>query len=219
MKVLIATPAHDGKLDVWYTTSLVNTVRVAQANDVFIHPVFMSYDALVQRARNDLIALAIEGEYDALIFIDSDMEWNPLWVMELLARPEDVVGGTARKKTDDAEIYVLKTSDLTVHPNGLIKCEGLGTGFVKLSRKALQALWDNSPEYRNEGKVRRMICNVEVVDGQLYSEDVSMFRKLNSLGFDCWLNPKMTCAHIGTKKFVGDLQRYLISRENSEVSN
>jgi len=219
LKVLIATPAHDGKLDVWYTTSLVNTVRVAQANDVFIHPVFMSYDALVQRARNDLIALAIEGEYDALIFIDSDMEWNPLWVMELLARPEDVVGGTARKKTDDAEIYVLKTSDLTVHPNGLIKCEGLGTGFVKLSRKALQALWDNSPEYRNEGKVRRMICNVEVVDGQLYSEDVSMFRKLNSLGFDCWLNPKMTCAHIGTKKFVGDLQRYLISRENSEVSN
>jgi hypothetical protein len=213
VKVLIATPAHDGKLDVWYAASLVNTVRVAQANDIFIHPVFMSYDALVQRARNDLIALAIEGEYDALIFIDADMEWNPFWVMELLARPEDVVGGTARKKTDDAEIYVLKTSDLTIHDNGLIKCEGLGTGFVKLSRKALQALWDNSPEYTNEGKVRRMICNVEVIDGQLYSEDVTMFRKLNSLGFDCWLNPRMTCAHIGTKKFVGDLQRYLTGQE------
>ena len=217
MKVLIATPAHDGKLDVWYTTSLVNTVRVAQANNVFIHPVFMSYDALVQRARNDLIALAIEGEYDALIFIDADMEWNPLWVMELLARPEDVVGGTARKKTDNAEIYVLKTSDLTVHPNGLIKCEGLGTGFVKLSRKALQALWDNSPQYTNEGKVRRMVCNVEVIDGQLYSEDVSMFRKLNALGFDCWLNPRMTCAHIGTKKFVGNLQNYLAKGENSDA--
>jgi hypothetical protein len=217
LKVLIATPAHDGKLDVWYTTSLVNTVRVAQANNVFIHPVFMSYDALVQRARNDLIALAIEGEYDALIFIDADMEWNPLWVMELLARPEDVVGGTARKKTDNAEIYVLKTSDLTVHPNGLIKCEGLGTGFVKLSRKALQALWDNSPQYTNEGKVRRMVCNVEVIDGQLYSEDVSMFRKLNALGFDCWLNPRMTCAHIGTKKFIGNLQNYLAKGENSNA--
>jgi len=209
MKVLVATPAQEGKLDVWYTTSLVNTVRVAQANNVFIHPVFMSYDALVQRARNDLIALAIEGEYDALIFIDSDMEWNPLWIMELLARPEDVVGGTARKKTDDAEIYVAKISDLTVHENGLIKCVGLGTGFVKLSRKALQALWDSSPEYRNEGKVRRMICNVEIIDGELYSEDVSMFRKLNALGFDCWLDPKMTCAHLGTKKFVGDFRRII----------
>lgn len=218
MKVLIATPAHDGKLDVWYTTSLVNTVRVAQANDVFIHPVFMSYDALVQRARNDLIALAIEGEYDALIFIDADMEWNPLWVMELLARPEDVVGGTARKKTDDAEIYVAKTSDLTVHENGLIKCDGLGTGFVKLSRKALLALWDASPEYRNEGKVRRMVCNVEIIDGQLYSEDVSMFRKLNALGFECWLDPKMTCAHIGTKKFIGNLQNYLNKQGISGVA-
>lgn len=213
MKVLIGTPAHDGKLDVWYTNSLVNTVRVAQANDVFVHPVFMSYDALVQRARNDIIALAIEGDYDALIFIDADMEWHPLWVMELLARPEDVVGGTARKKTDDAEIYVLKTSDTSLHANGLIKCDGLGTGFVKLSRKAFQALWDNSPEYVNEGRIRRMVCNVEVIDGQLYSEDVTMFRKLSSLGFECWLDPKMTCAHIGTKKFVGSLQSYLARQE------
>lgn len=205
MKILIATPAHDGKLDVWYTTSLINTVRIAQAAGVFIHPIFMSYDALVQRARNDLFALAFEGAYDAMIFIDADMEWDPQWVMELINRPEDVVGGTARKKTDDQEIYVLKTKDLTIHENGLIKCEGLGTGFVKLSQKAISALWDCSPEYQNEGHIRRMICNVEVIDGQLYSEDIVIFRKLNALGFDCWLDPKMTCAHIGTKKYVGNL--------------
>jgi hypothetical protein len=35
MKVLIATPAHDGRLDVWYTTSLVNSVRIAQENGIF----------------------------------------------------------------------------------------------------------------------------------------------------------------------------------------
>ena len=208
-KVLIATPAYDGRLDVWYTNALVNTIRVAQANNIYVHPVFMSYDALIQRARNDLFALAVEGEYDDMIFIDSDMEWHPMWIMELLERKEDVVGGTARKKTDDAEIYVAKTSDLTVHENGLIKCDGLGTGFVKLSREAFTALWEISPEYTNEGKTRRMICDVQVVDGQLYSEDTVLFKKLNELGFDCWLDPKMTCAHIGTKKFYGDIQAYL----------
>ena len=159
-KVLIATPAHDGRLDVWYTTSLVNTIRVAQANDIFVHPVFMSYDALVQRARNDLIRLAVEGEYDDLIFIDSDMEWNPMWIMSLLERQEDVVGGTTRKKTDDAEVYVVKASDLTVHDSGLIKAEALGTGFVRLSRKAFLALWDSSPAYQNEGRECRMVCDV-----------------------------------------------------------
>ena len=208
-KVLIATPAYDGRLDVWYTNALVNTIRVAQANNIYVHPVFMSYDALIQRARNDLFALAVEGEYDDMIFIDSDMEWHPMWIMELLERKEDVVGGTARKKTDEAEIYVAKTKDLTVHENGLIKCDGLGTGFVKLSREAFTALWEISPEYTNEGKTRRMICDVQVVDGQLYSEDTVLFKKLNELGFDCWLDPKMTCAHIGTKKFYGDMAGFI----------
>jgi len=208
-KVLIATPAYDGRLDVWYTNSLVNTIRLAQANGIFVHPVFMSYDALIQRARNDLFALAVEGGYDDMIFIDSDMEWNPEWIMELLSRPEDVVGGTARKKTDDAEIYVAKTQDLTYHENGLIKCEGLGTGFVRLSREAFTALWEISPEYQNEGKTRRMICDVQVIDGQLYSEDTVLFKKLNELGFDCWLDPKMTCVHIGTKKFYGNMAGYI----------
>ena len=208
-KVLIATPAHDGRLDVWYTTSLVNTIRVAQANDIFVHPVFMSYDALVQRARNDLIRLAVEGEYDDLIFIDSDMEWNPMWIMSLLERQEDVVGGTTRKKTDDAEVYVVKASDLTVHDSGLIKAEALGTGFVRLSRKAFLALWDSSPAYQNEGRECRMVCDVQIVDGQLYSEDTILFRKLADLGFDVWLDPRMTCNHLGTKKFCGSFEAYL----------
>jgi hypothetical protein len=184
-KVLIATPAHDGRLDVWYTTSLVNTIRVAQANDIFVHPVFMSYDALVQRAR------------------------NPMWIMSLLERQEDVVGGTTRKKTDDAEVYVVKASDLTVHDNGLIKAEALGTGFVRLSRKAFLALWDSSPAYQNEGRECRMVCDVQIVDGQLYSEDTILFRKLADLGFDVWLDPRMTCNHLGTKKFCGSFEAYL----------
>jgi hypothetical protein len=208
-KVLIATPSLDGRLDVWYTNSLINTVRLAQAAGIFVHPVFMSYDALIQRVRNDLVALAVEGEYDDMIFIDSDMEWEPQWVIDLLDRDEDVVGGTARKKTDDAEIYVGKTDDLSYHDNGLIKCKSLGTGFVKLSRKAFTAVWDASVEYKNENRVRRMAFDVQVIDGELYSEDTVLFKKLGELGFNCWLDPQMTCGHIGTKKFVGDAAAFI----------
>ena len=192
-KVLIATPALDGRLDVWYTNSLVNSVRIAQENDIFLHPVFMSYDALVQRARNDLFALALD--YDAVIWIDSDLEWHPMWIMELLGSDKDVVGGTYRKKTDDAELYTVKTHNLETK-DGLVQVEGLGLGFVKMSKKAVKDLWDASPEYQNEGKTRRMICNVEVIDGQLVSEDNAVMRKLSSLGYDIWLDPRMTCCHI-----------------------
>lgn len=217
-KVLIATPSLDGRLDVWYATSLVNTVRVAQANDIFLHPVFMSYDALIQRARNDLFGLAVEGGYDDIVWIDSDLEWNPMWVMELLARPEDVVGGTYRKKTDEQEMYVVKTKNLTPEENGLIAVEGLGMGFVKMSRKAFIDLWENSEEYENEGKVRRMICNIAIVDGKLHSEDTVVFSKLKDLGYGVWLDPRMTCVHIGTKKFYGSFEQF-IHRIDRKVVN
>ena len=205
MKVLIATPAHDGRLDVWYTTSLVNSVRIAQENGIFLHPVFMSYDALVQRARNDLFRLGLD--YDAVIWIDSDLEWRPLWIMELLKSDKDVIGGTYRKKTDDAELYTVKTQDLTA-TDGLIKVEGLGMGFVKMSAKAVKALWDASEPYQNEGKEGRMVCDIQIVDGQLVSEDNVVMSKLKSLGFDVWLDPRMTCVHIGTKKFYGNFEDF-----------
>lgn len=214
-KVLIATPAYDGRLDVWYTTSLVNAVRVAQANGIFLHPIFMSYDALIQRARNDLFRIAAEGDYDDMIFIDSDIEFDPMWIMELLSYGEDivdgydVVGGTYRKKTDDAELYAIKTQNLAPSENGLIEVECLGTGFVRLSRKAFMALWESSEKYQNEGREGRMVCDVKVIDGQLVSEDNVMFIKLRQLGFKIWLAPLMTCVHVGTKKFYGNFDDFV----------
>jgi glycosyltransferase involved in cell wall biosynthesis len=183
----------------------VNSVRIAQDNGIFLHPVFMSYDALVQRARNDLFKLALE--YDAVIWIDADLEWNPMWIMELLGSDKDVIGGTYRKKTDDAELYTVKTKDLTA-TDGLIKVDGLGMGFVKMSKKAVQALWDASQPYQNEGREGRMICDIQIVDGQLVSEDNVVTRKLADLGFDIWLDPRMTCCHIGTKKFYGNFEDF-----------
>ena len=60
----------------------------------------MSYDSLVQRARNDLVRLALEDKFDDLIFMDSDQEWNPEWIFKLLEYKEDVIGGTVVKKSD-----------------------------------------------------------------------------------------------------------------------
>ena len=205
MKVLIATPSYDGRLDVWYTTSLVNSVRIAQENGIFLHPVFMSYDALVQRARNDLFRLALD--YDAVVWVDGDLEWHPMWIMELLASDKDVVGGTYRKKTDDAELYTVKTQNLEAEDD-LVKVESLGLGFVKMSKKAVQDLWDASESYQNEGRECRMVCDIKIMDGQLCSEDVVVFQKLKSLGYDIWLDPRMTCVHIGTKKFYGNFEDF-----------
>jgi hypothetical protein len=215
-KVLIATPCYDGRTDVWFNHSLNDSIKLAAKHGIDLCPVYLSYDALIQRARNDLVRLAVESDCEALIFIDSDQAWEPEWILRLLAYPVDVVGGAVRKKSD-AEAYNVRAT-LPIHreeATGLLVVDGLGTGFLKLSRKAFTALWDGSEEYRNEGRSCRMVFDVRVVNGELVSEDNIVSLKLKAAGIPVHLDPSMTCAHIGAKKWTGDFGKWLARLSSS----
>jgi glycosyltransferase involved in cell wall biosynthesis len=213
-KVFVATPCYDGRADVWYMNSLIQTIKMAQHAQMEIIPIWLSYDALIQRARNDCIALALETHCDDCVFIDSDVEWRPEWFFQLLNHPVDVVGGTYRKKSDSEETYVVKIDDITqVTPDattGLWPVDGLGTGFLRLSKLAMQKLWNNSPAYTEIGvsKHRRHIFNVVVEDNKLISEDIWLCRRLKQLDVQIWLDPDITLNHVGTKKFQGNFQNW-----------
>ena len=212
-KVLIATPSYDGTLDVWYVNSLVGTIRESEDRGIRIDPIYMSYDALIQRARNDLVAIAIHGDYDDMIFIDGDIEWDPMWIFKLLKYSQDVVGGTYRKKADEFEDYVVKALEFPLKTDtrtGLVKVDGLGTGFLKLSRKAFTHLWNNAEPYVDyRGKKSRMVFDIAVQNGSLISEDILACQKLSSGGFDIWLDPRMCFNHTGSKKFTGNFIEWL----------
>jgi hypothetical protein len=90
-----------------------------------------------------------------------------------------------------------------------MQVEGIGTGFLKLSRKALLTLWEKSSIYWNEGAQNRMVFDIGIVEGNLMSEDRMMCKKLTDLGFKIWLNPSMCCKHIGVKIYEGNFLDYL----------
>lgn len=207
-KVMIGTPCYDGRLDVWYTHSLVQTIKLSLEKNVEITPIWVSFDALIQRARNDTIHLFLEGDYDDLIWIDSDIEWRPENFYKLLEYSEDVVGGTYRKKGDKEEYVFRQKEPLgAIDPKtGLLEVSGLGTGFVKMSRKACQYLWDvSSPYYEpKDNKERRMIFDVILKNMDMISEDITAFFKLFDGGFKIWLDTNITCNHTGPYKFQGD---------------
>lgn len=210
-KVLLGTPCYDGRLDVWYTNSLCNTIKKSFEHDIEIIPIWISFDALLQRARNDTIQVALEMECDDLIFIDSDIEWVPADFFKLLNYAEDVVGGTYPKKSSIEEYVVRQLQKKPIDPNtGLLEVNGLGTGFVKLSKLAMQYLWDSSEMYIDpkDGKERRMIFDVVIKNQSLHSEDIYMFDKLIEGGFKVWLDPSITCNHSGPKKFTGDFKSW-----------
>lgn len=210
-KVLIGTPCYDGRVDVWYANSLVNTVKMSYDKDVFVHPIYCSYDSLIQRARNSLVQIAMDSGFDDLFFIDSDVEWEPEWFFRILERPEPIVGAALVKKSDK-EAYTIKLVNKELNWSSdkkLIEVDGIGTGFMKINRFALEKLWDMSEPYNNEGKSYRMICDIKIQDGDLVSEDYIICQKWQSLGYKTWIDPSITINHVGIKKFTGNIQSFL----------
>lgn len=224
-KVMIGTPCYDGRIDVWYANSLMNTIKMGIERDIEILPMWVSFDALLQRARNDTIHVALESGMDDLIWIDSDIEWQPEQFFKLLDYPVDVVGGTYRKKGDREEYVLRQLSKKPRDPiTGLTEVDGLGTGFVKFSRAAMQHLWDVSRSYMDpkDDKERRMIFDVviENIGGidQMVSEDIHAFNKLKAGGFQIWLDSQITCNHIGPYKFTGDFEKWYNTATRSNPS-
>lgn len=208
--ILIATPSYDGKLDVWYTNSLLETVLLGFSKEIAFKPIFLSYDALVQRARNDLIKIAIDSGFDGILWIDADMEWHPEWAISLVNSEKDVVGMPVIKKSLQ-ETYNVKAeiSDLVLNDEGFMEVKSIGTGFLYMSKKALDYLWENSLEYKESDKTNKMVFEVKIEDGEFVSEDVAVCNKLKQGGFSIFIDPSKTCNHIGNLKYVGDFASFV----------
>jgi hypothetical protein len=225
-RVLIGTPAYTWSVDVRYAHSLGLTIKLCIEQGIDLRWVFTPGDAIVQSACNDLIAIARESNFDDLIIIGSDQDWEAEWIVRLLSYPVDVVGGAVRKKTDDRELYNVKvlsgihsfvrhpTHDIITAPD-----MALGTGFLRLSRKAMDALWDASEKYTIVGRAKpsAWVFDIRPVNGQLVGEDIHMCHMLRSLGFEVWLDPTMCCGHIGQKRFAGDFGAWL-ARAQAEAA-
>ena len=206
-KVLICTPVSDGKVDIRYVDSLIRTLRAAPEG-MAVDFLFIAHDALIQRVRNDLLVSAVQSEVDDAVFIDCDQAWAPGWFYELLKHEVDVVGLPVPKK-NDVEQYNVKcvSFEPKIREDGLMQVDGVGTGFLRLTKKALKHVWDNSPKYVENGIEKRMAFNVEVVDGELYGEDIAFCKLLAPLGV--WLDTRFTAPHIGFKVYNGDFTAWL----------
>lgn len=216
-RVLIGTPAHDGRVDAVYTFSLLQTLRLALDKGVDLRWLCPPGDAILPNARNEIVRDALAHSFDDLIFIDSDQDWQPEDVFRLLDYRVHCVGAPIRKKCEE-ELYNVRASEgpdsFVKHPihSNLMSAPGmaLGTGFLRLSRRALQLLWDKAEPYQNGNKApARWIFEARPVLGRLVGEDTMVSMKLSNLGIQTWLDPTMHVGHMGPKRYAGDFAAWL----------
>jgi GT2 family glycosyltransferase len=160
-------------------------------------------------ARNELFNLAYTQQYDMMVFIDDDEYWDPKILIEILKSPKDVIAVPVVNKGDkniQYNVFLSENSKID-HKDGYVTVQQTGTGFLKLSRKVLSDLWESNPDIVFRAKKLKNICEFTVRNDAFIGEDITLSRKIKELGYEIWINPKHTVAHLGVKMYKGNFEK------------
>jgi hypothetical protein len=199
-RVAILTPSYDGSVSIEYSSSLANSAILLNNNGYTLDHLYVNGEAIVQSARNKLFFNAYHKDYDCVVWIDSDIEWNPKDLLKLVSSPLDVIGATYRRKTMK-EMYVAKVSNLI--SGDVIEVDGIGFGFLKMSRKVIDSLWNTNESYEDDKSLCKNVFEVVVKDGQMYSEDYVACKKIKDLGFNVYLDKTINLSHKSKINLIG----------------
>ena len=100
-KIFIGTPCYGGMITADYFKSCMQLVALAASKKIELQFGTIGNESLITRARNTLVQLFMDGDYSHLLFIDSDLAFNPEAVIRMLEYDKDVVTGIYPRKTID----------------------------------------------------------------------------------------------------------------------
>ncbi len=215
--LFIATPSHSGQVCCEYTKSLIETLPLLARGGIASTHSFIMHNAIIQDARNRLVSWFMESEATDLLFIDADISWEPVAALRFALSPHDVIGGAYRQKREDAEMYNVAG----MKPGGtseLIACDYLGTGFLKISRRAIEKLIaaHRDTKYQDdEGRDCYGLFDVQIKDGRIIGEDALFCQRWRKAGGKVFLDPDMTLYHIGAKSYRGNFAELILRAEKA----
>jgi hypothetical protein len=98
-KLFIATPMYGGMAHGLYIKSSLDLQTTMNKYGIETKFSFLFNESLITRARNYLVDEFLRSDHTHLLFIDSDIHYNPQDVLALMALDKDVIGGPYPKKS------------------------------------------------------------------------------------------------------------------------
>ena len=90
--VIILTPAYGGMVTAGFHRSLLTSTIELLAEGIALESEILENQSLLPLARNTMLNEAYKRKPDDIIWIDTDMVWEPDTLLQLLKHDVDVVG-------------------------------------------------------------------------------------------------------------------------------
>lgn len=236
MKVAIGTPMYGGVCHAGFMQSVYGLISLLYSKG---HSgIFLSVlnESLISRARNDIARNFLETDADILLFVDSDITFNPEDIYDMLMLNEDVIGSVVplRKINWKSLHDGIVAYEGKEHPNKFGKFFNIntntpeeiydlvidrkpfevlriGTAILSIKRKVFDQMKEIVPIYysNNQGEERKKSWDffpIYVDNETLVSEDFSFCNRWRDMGNKVMAVGHYNIVHTGTFDYVGNLR-------------
>ena len=205
-KVLISVPCRD-QISVKFVEHLMNLVKPCECMYRF------GTSGLVFDARDEACSIALSGKYTHVLFIDSDMYFEPMALVKALERKTDVLTGLYFKRKDNHEPVLYKAigqrqykedGDAEIETDlerDYFPVEGCGFGFVLVRTEVLKKMHSKNVSW------------FEPMPG--LGEDLSFCERLKEFDVPIMCDTTIALGHYGEYIFTG---RDWIREKNDGIS-
>ena len=176
---------------------------------------------LIHQARNYLTSVFLTTEYTHMLFIDSDVEFQPEAGLRMLVADKDIITTPYRAKNPNlnTHTYTVKFSDpkvVPILPGGLVEIEAGPTGLMLIHRRVFEKIIKNRPDLKIKNSANEALKETDkshsyyynffdfaFEDGYTWGEDVSFCKLARKEGFKLYANTESLTAHRGEYAWMG----------------
>ena len=171
-KIFVATPMYGGQCSGMYTKSTADLATISTQYGMDVRFFYLFNESLITRARNYLVDEFLRSPYTHLMFIDSDIHFNPNDVLTLAALDKEIIGAPDPKKciawekvrnavdaglADDDPVQLEEyTGDFVFNPasgtseikvSEPVEVLEIGTGFMLVRREVFEKFREAYPQF------------------------------------------------------------------------
>jgi hypothetical protein len=194
-RVAVCLPARD-QMHTATSFCLYNLAQDLTHNRIE-HTLFVSPGTLIANQRHELVKSSIEWGATHVLFIDSDITFQPEHVLSLIEHKLPIVGAAYSKRVEPiipTAWYNIDDWDSWIkveeHSEDLIEVAAMGLGFCLIETSVFEKL--SLPWFQLGFK-----------QGQYTGEDIEFFRKVSENDIPIYLDINVTkeLGHLGTFEF------------------
>jgi len=217
--IFIALPAYDFKVSLKLAISLARFAQSAPQHGIDIQIGSICGCSVVSRARNLLAQDMLESKCDYLLFIDSDINFEPEDILRLMAWGSDpkkgIVAAVPRTRSETktyiANLDYDENHELTMNGMGLVRAERVATAFMLVRREVFVDMAEAHPEwqYYDKRSDRMLNCmfDFQLTEEGYIGEDFLFCDRARALGHEVWIDPSITLGHMGVQEYTGNYGR------------